>query len=207
MGVDMPRKSDKRERLVQSAMSLMFRQGFNLTTLADIAQEADVPLGNVYYYFKTKESIGDAVIAHCLAELNQRLASYNALSTAHERVSAFLDYELENCEHTVRYGDGFGSLCQELAKQGGVLASAAANLLSQSSNWLQKQFIEMGDSNTEATSKAISYMARLQGMNLLAATFNKAEYIELACKELRTELENSKSSNRVEYNENVEAYA
>ncbi len=207
MGVDMPRKSDKRERLVQSAMDLMFRQGFNLTTLADIAQEADVPLGNVYYYFKTKESIGDAVIAHCLAELNLRLASYSAMPHPNERICAFLDHELQNREQTVRYGDGFGSLCQELAKQGGVLATAAANLLSQPSNWLEKQFIELGYSSNEATSKALSYMAKLQGMNLLAATLNKSEYIESACRELKSELLTAKSSTHHDYREKVEAYA
>ena len=49
----MPRKTDKRVRLIDAAKVLIHQQGFNLTTLADIAQEADVPLGNVYYYFKT----------------------------------------------------------------------------------------------------------------------------------------------------------
>ena len=48
----MARTSDKRVRLVDAAKALIHKQGFNLSTLADIAQEADVPLGNVYYYFK-----------------------------------------------------------------------------------------------------------------------------------------------------------
>jgi len=30
--------------------------------LADIAREAEVPLGNVYYYFKTKDEIGEAIV-------------------------------------------------------------------------------------------------------------------------------------------------
>ena len=53
----MPRKTDKRLRLVEAAMVLIHQQSFNLTTLADIAHKADVPLGNVYYYFKNKEEI------------------------------------------------------------------------------------------------------------------------------------------------------
>ena len=64
----MPRKTDKRIRLIEAAKVLIHQQGFNLTTLADIAQEADVPLGNVYYYFKTKEAIGEAVIEKRAAE-------------------------------------------------------------------------------------------------------------------------------------------
>jgi TetR/AcrR family transcriptional repressor of nem operon len=58
----MIRSSDKRERLMEAAKALIHRQGFGQTTLADIAGESGVPLGNVYYYFKTKDEIASAVI-------------------------------------------------------------------------------------------------------------------------------------------------
>src|SRR3984893_6872237 len=51
---------DKRSRLVSAAVDLAYQNGFGATSLADIAREAKVPLGNVYYYFKTKEEIGFA---------------------------------------------------------------------------------------------------------------------------------------------------
>ena len=47
----------KRERLVGAACDLVYRLGAERTTLADIARAADVPLGNVYYYFRTKDDI------------------------------------------------------------------------------------------------------------------------------------------------------
>ncbi|TCK18145.1 TetR family transcriptional regulator [Thiogranum longum] len=46
--------SDKRERLISAADKLILQQGFKQNTLADIANDARVPLGNVYYYFKIK---------------------------------------------------------------------------------------------------------------------------------------------------------
>ena len=45
---------DKRSRLVGAAVGLAYQNGFGATSLADIAREAKVPLGNVYYYFKTR---------------------------------------------------------------------------------------------------------------------------------------------------------
>lgn len=51
----MPHASDKRVLLLEAAKTLIHKQGYNLTTPADIAKAANVPLGNVYYYFKTKE--------------------------------------------------------------------------------------------------------------------------------------------------------
>ena len=57
-------KADNRSRLIQAATKTTHRHGFNLTTLADIAKEAKIPLGNVYYYFKTKDELGDAIVEH-----------------------------------------------------------------------------------------------------------------------------------------------
>jgi AcrR family transcriptional regulator len=53
----------KRDRLVAAARELIHRQGIEKTTIADIARAADVPAGNVYYYFKTKDDLIEAAIA------------------------------------------------------------------------------------------------------------------------------------------------
>src|SRR5215472_18745128 len=56
------RGSGKRERLVDSARGLFHEQGVHRTTLAEVADRADVPLGNVYYYFKSKDELLGAVL-------------------------------------------------------------------------------------------------------------------------------------------------
>ena len=203
----MPRKSDKRERLVDSAKKLMFQQGFNLTTLADIAQEADVPLGNVYYYFKTKEAIGEAVIDYCLTELKQRLMSCDSQPSELSRIHAFVDYELEDAEWIVKHGDKLGSLCQELAKQGGSLATACASLLHQSVNWLQKQFEGLGLDSKTAKNRARTLTAKIQGMNLLAATYSSAEYVEMLGKWIKDDLNKLPGAKSFETVRKVEAFA
>jgi hypothetical protein len=43
--------------LIAAAYALVYRRGVARTSLADIAQAADVPVGDVYYYFKTKDDI------------------------------------------------------------------------------------------------------------------------------------------------------
>lgn len=55
--------NSKRERLREAANSLFLSKGYANTSLADIAKEAKVPLGNVYYYFKTKKEFLDEVIS------------------------------------------------------------------------------------------------------------------------------------------------
>ena len=48
---------EKRQRLIETATQVMYQQGTHRTTLADVAQASGVPLGNIYYYFKTKDAL------------------------------------------------------------------------------------------------------------------------------------------------------
>jgi AcrR family transcriptional regulator len=52
----------KRDRLIAGARETIHRQGFKATTIADIAQASDVPVSNVYYYFKSKDELVAAAI-------------------------------------------------------------------------------------------------------------------------------------------------
>lgn len=166
----MPRKTDKRVRLVDAAKYLIHKQGFNLTTLADIAQEADVPLGNVYYYFKTKDAIGEAVLESRAKELHESLQAWEQHSDASDRLSAMLKSEIDRADTTARSGCPVGSLCQELAKQGGVLADAAAKLLNDTVHWCEKQFRTLGHTN-RAPELASQFVAMVQGASLMTCTF------------------------------------
>ncbi len=42
---------------MRAAKLLLHEHGLRRTTLADVASRADVALGNIYYYFKTKDSL------------------------------------------------------------------------------------------------------------------------------------------------------
>src|SRR5947207_11682141 len=68
----------KRQRLIAAASQLLHQQGVEKTTLADIAQAADVPAGNVYYYYKTKDDIIAAVIEAHVQRSKTALASIDS---------------------------------------------------------------------------------------------------------------------------------
>lgn len=166
----MPRKTDKREKLIGAAKVLIHQQGFNLTTLADIAQEADVPLGNVYYYFKTKDAIGEAVIERRGAEIAEYLSKLEENSDARARLISLLHFSAEEMDLTARYGCSIGGLCQELGKQGGTLADQAAKLLHDMLNWSEAQFRTLGCGD-KSNDYALHLISGIQGMHLLTHTF------------------------------------
>jgi AcrR family transcriptional regulator len=156
----------KRERLVAAARDLVYRQGVARTTLADIAEAADVPVGNVYYYFKTKDEIIGAVVqAHrdelesTLAELEHRHRSPKARLKALVRVLA------ERAGPTARYGCPYGTLSSELAKQAGGSAPLAAPMLQVQLDWVEQQFDAMG--RRDAHDLAVDLLAAYEGSAIL----------------------------------------
>ena len=185
----MPRKTDKRVRLIEAAKVLIHQQGFNLTTLADIAQEADVPLGNVYYYFKTKEAIGIAVIEKRGSEWSERLASWSEIADPLARLASLIRYGLEDLETTARFGCPVGGLCQELGKQGGALSDLAAKLLHDVQKWSEEQFRALGVDEARAAGFALHMLSTIQGMFLLTHTFKDPKIAQRQCEELQQWLE------------------
>ncbi len=185
----MPRKTDKRVRLIESAKILIHQQGFNLTTLADIAQEADVPLGNVYYYFKTKEAIGIAVIEKRASEWAERLASWSEISDPLARLVSLVRFGLEDLEVTARFGCPIGGLCQELGKQGGALSDLAAKLLHDVLKWSEEQFRALSFDEETSSRHALNLYSGVQGTFLLTHTFKDPKIAQRQCAELQSWLE------------------
>ena len=181
----MPRvkRNDKRERLIQAADKLIYEQTFHTTTLADIAKLADVPLGNVYYYFKTKEAIMDAVLHKRGQEWRSLFQQWEQLPNIKERLSALLQHNSTQSETLARFGCSLGSLCQELGKQGGILANAAAKLMADILKWVEGQFQELGKGE-RSISLATYFLSGIQGMNLLTLTFKEPQYMERQSKTL-----------------------
>jgi AcrR family transcriptional regulator len=161
--------TDKRSRLIEAAMTLIYRQGFGATSLADIAREADVPLGNVYYYFKTKDEIGEAIIERRLEEFRAFAQTLSPLPPG-ERLEAFVQMMLANAPSLAQSGCPFGTFCSELHKHEGVLAEKASTLLAEPLAWMEVQFRALGKKDN-SPHLAIHLLSALQGVSILAHGF------------------------------------
>lgn len=196
----MPRKTDKRVRLIEAAKVLIHQKGFNQTTLADIAQEADVPLGNVYYYFKTKEAIGESVIEKRAAENAEFFSKLDEITDPKARLLALLQFSTEDLELTARYGCPVGGLCQELGKQGGSLADQAAKLLHDLLMWCETQFRSFGFGD-KAADYALNLVSNIQGIYLLTHTFKDPKLATRQAKVLQEWLDKLTAGVRVKATE------
>src|SRR4030081_23008 len=113
---------DKRTRLIETATKLAYGRGFRETSLAGIAGAARVPLGTVYYYFKTKEELAEAVVERRLEEFRAARAEWDRLSSPKERLFAFVDTIHGNREQLARGGCPLGGGGRAGDRGGGGLA-------------------------------------------------------------------------------------
>lgn len=162
----MVRISDKRERLLEAAKALIYRQGLAQTTLADIAQESGVPLGNVYYYFKSKDEIATAVVQeykNAVADVLQALDESEA--DPKRRLVWFIKRVSASKDEIADRGCRVGSLCQELNKDARPLANKADDIIAAQVRWATAQFKLLG--HKDAGDLAVQLVATLQGISLL----------------------------------------
>jgi AcrR family transcriptional regulator len=178
-----PRQTDKRDRLIQTAVTLVYQQGFHQTTLADIAKQAQVPLGTVYYFFKTKEAIGEALVEHYLRNYREVCQQMDNDPNPRVRLQAFIQLMLGEGQRLSQGGCPIGTLCSELHKQGGPLAHQASRIFNELLDWLATQFRALGKGE-ESRDLAVHLLSAVEGATLLTQSFHTPEYIEREAEQL-----------------------
>lgn len=89
----MPRVSDMKDRLMDAAMDLMWRNSYGSMSVDAICEQAGAKKGSFYYFFKSKSELASAALE---AEWNKKKADMNATFSATvpplERFDRYFDY-------------------------------------------------------------------------------------------------------------------
>jgi AcrR family transcriptional regulator len=173
----------KRERLVAAASQLLYQQGAERTTLAEIAHLADVPVGNVYYYFKTKDDVIGAVIEDHVQRVK---ATLDAIDSRHRspkaRLKALVQELAGQSEMVARFGCPLGSLCSELDKRVRESDFVVGDLLRFPVDWAEAQFSVLG--RRDAHDLALDLVAACEGHALLANSLRDPELLARASRRI-----------------------
>jgi len=91
------RKSDEtRARMLEAALALFRKRGFESATMRDIAEEAESALGAVYYYFDSKDALVMAFYERAQMELTPLVEdALSKTSNLEERLHALLKVKLD----------------------------------------------------------------------------------------------------------------
>lgn len=90
------RKAETRKRIIDTAMELFNQQGFDETTVDQIAIEADVAKGTIYNHFPEKEAIINAHIQEVIKEQGpEAIALWQQLPDTRSRLISALKQSLQ----------------------------------------------------------------------------------------------------------------
>jgi len=168
---------EKRQRLIETALQVMYQQGTHRTTLADVAQASGVPLGNIYYYFKTKDALVEAVIKARVQGLRDTLHAFESLPDPWQRLKALVGLGRSRRDELMSYGCPFASLCLELEKEETPLAQSSSELFALQVDWAEQQFRQL-DFDDEARDLAADLLASIQGIYLLFHSLRSPDMFE-----------------------------
>lgn len=167
-----------RDRIVEAADQLFYRQGYEHTSFSDIADVVQISRGNFYYHFKTKDEILDAVINVRLANTREMLEQWEIEGNGPvDRIRSFIHMLISNRDEIERYGCPVGTLCSELGKLDHGSQAEASKLFTLFRTWLRRQFVLLGR-EADADELAMHLLARSQGVATLAQAFRDEKFIK-----------------------------
>lgn len=119
-----------RESLLRAALAVFDQRGTAHATLAEIAAEAGVTRGALYWHFKSREDLLDALFQHLLATSLQRLDEdiRSGAPDMLSRLKAMMLGHFERVEHDAMHRKFFRVLHLKCELTGGNTAIAAVKL-------------------------------------------------------------------------------
>jgi len=174
-----------RDRIVEAADDLIYRQGYSHTSFSDIATAVQISRGNFYHHFKSKDEILDAVIDGRLSDTKLMLDQWEvAGEQPQDRIISFIEMMVVNGPLISKYGCPVGTLSTELAKMQHPSEPKAAGLFALFLSWLAGQFASLGREDN-ADTLAMHLLVRSQGVAVLAQALGDEDFIDKQVSEMR----------------------
>ncbi len=181
--------NDKRDRLVSAAAKLFWYNGFHGASIKDIALEANVPLGNVYYYFPDKAKLALAVAQVFTNETEQMLVDISTISPEPRKQLVQLFDRLATSDGSrVLHGCPIALACRDFKENAPEAAKEAAEAFSKLIVWIAKQRQTMGERPSIALADARQAIVEWQGAIALAHALQDSVLLAEAHRRIRRNL-------------------
>jgi len=85
-------KEAKKEQIMKTALELFAKKGFYNTTIADIAREMGMSVGNMYNYFPSKESLAKELLIYTSKKFGEEIRKINELDiSSREKIKKIVE--------------------------------------------------------------------------------------------------------------------
>ncbi|MFF4878634.1 TetR family transcriptional regulator C-terminal domain-containing protein [Micromonospora sp. NPDC000668] len=185
----MGRTSDARNKILDSAATLIEQRGYSALGVAEICAAAGVPKGSFYYFFESKQALARTVIDEHWA--TQRRQWEQLLGSERDPVRRLRDL-FEATEEIQRAGQQkagvvagclFGNLALELSNQAEEIRRRLQEIFEEQINLIEQVVVEakergLAGSSVDTREAARSIVAQIEGRVLLAKLLNDPAQLE-----------------------------
>ena len=188
-------RSQTRQRILDAAYGLFWRQGFLRVSMDDIAVRADITKRALYQHFRSKDDLIAAALAHSSELAIQRLQQFRLSDKPAELIDTFFA-ELAAWAAKPRYsGGGFTRVAVELADLRGHPARAIArNHKSAVEAWLSGALIAAKVASPRDRAREI--MLLMEGAMLLMLIHGDRSYAKAAAQAAKALIRPARLRNR-----------
>ena len=184
------RGNSKRQALAASAAELFWIRGFAATSIADIADKAQVPLGNVYYYYKSKADLAQAVADIFVGETEAMIDAITAeTSDPRQRLSGLVDRLSRSMRSRVDHGCPIALCARDFRRDQRPASERAAESFALLIGFAARELGRLGIRPSVALGMARSAISEWQGgialahalgdATILSESFRRMEHILL----------------------------
>ena len=183
----MPKQSNKREKLLDAAAEAFWINGYGSTSLADIATSSNVPLGNIYYYFKTKAAIAEGVSEIFVAETRQSLEEINQKhKDPIDRLIAFINLLRESAESRAKLGCPLASGIRDFSDCVPTALTRTNEVFDTLVTWLSQVLKDAQDKDAKRHARII--ITRWQGSIVLSHGSGSRQFLMEALNDLEQDI-------------------
>ena len=173
------KQGDKtKQHILEQSNRLFYTNGYAHTSFTDIMKATGLSKGNITYHFKNKEAILKGIIVQRLREIERSFKAWEERSQdPKERLLSFCDMIISERENLTSYGCPMGTLTAEFAKNEPTLYTITLPLFQSYRSWLSKQYTLLIADNAKADELAMSLLAKVQGIAMVAHAFGDKAFL------------------------------
>lgn len=186
---DSKQDNPNRQKIIQVARRLFYTNGYDASSLGDLARESEIPKGNFYYHFRSKDDVLHAVLEARHRDVVTQLEQWRtSLKSPQKRLHRVIDMLVSEEENLIRYGCPMGSLLTELGKAQRQLQDKSFAVLGAIIDFAEREFAEVGRPK-DARDQAIHLIGRCQGAVVMAHALRSREVLHREISHIRNWLD------------------
>ncbi len=180
----MKKGEESRQRLIECAAELFWKNGYSATGISEILRQADLPKGSFYFYFKSKDDLAKAVTEYYQKILLEQFQKSSQGNDWENFIEEIFDYLSGRTNGQTFTGCPYAVLGMETALSKPTIASVFMEGLTKFEQIFLEVLLYSGLSQDHAMTLSRRMLSIYQGELLLGRISSDTSYLKNARKNM-----------------------